>query len=155
MTAIGTYVRFQLHDGGETGYAFQNFHSGETRNYGGIDYLHAGMGFSGGTVDLQASNITAALVFAISPLLLNFIQEAADNHWIVRIRTVWLNPDTFEETSTFSEEVYQTVSFQHDGSRLSLVLGSPLDAVAGQSPRRVLTQYLVGSLPSTGQISFQ
>ena len=74
---------------------------------------------------------------------------------MLRIRTVWLDPDTFDETATFSEEVYQVVGFQHDGSRLSLDLSSPLDAVSGQAPKRVLTQYLVGSLPSTGQISFK
>ena len=152
--AIGTYIRFQLASGANTGYAFQNFHAKQTRVYEGIDYIYAGFGFSGSSVDLQGSNIRAALVFAVSPLLLNFIQQAADERWIIRIRTVWLEPDTHEETATFAEETYQVVGFQHDGSRLSLDLSSPLDAVSGQAPRRVLTQYLVGSLPSTGQISF-
>lgn len=152
--AIGTYVKFQLKSGVDAGYAFQNFHSNETRNYAGVDYIHASFGFSGTNVDLRGSNIRAGLVFAVSRLLLNFIQEAADSHWIVRIRTVWLDPDTLEETSTFTEEVYQVVGFQHNGSRLSLELSSPLDAVSSQAPRRVLTQYLVGALPTTGQISF-
>ncbi|MFN9915260.1 MAG: hypothetical protein ACK53L_21910, partial [Pirellulaceae bacterium] len=75
--------------------------------------------------------------------------------WVIRVRTVWLEPHSFEETGTFTEEVYQVTGFQHDGSRLSLDLSSPLDAVSGQSPKRVLTQFLVGSLPATGQISFQ
>ena len=153
--AIGTYIRFQLSSGGATGYAFQNFHANETRNYAGRDYVYAGFGFSGSSVDLQGSNSRASLVFAVSPLLLNFIQEAADQRWIIRVRTVWLDPDSFDETGTFSEEVYQVTGFQHDGSRLSLDLSSPLYAVSGQAPKRVLTQYLVGSLPATGQISFK
>jgi hypothetical protein len=153
--AVGTYVRFLLSNGGATGHAFQNFHVGKVRNYAGTDYIYAGMGFSGSSVDLQGSNISASLVFAVNPLLLNFIQEAADDRWIIRVRTVWLDPDSFDETGTFSEEVYQVTSFKHDGSRLSLELSSPLDAVSGQAPRRVLTQYLVGSLPATGSISFQ
>jgi hypothetical protein len=153
--AIGTYIHFQLAGGGATNYAFQNFHSNENREYGGLNYIYAGFGFSGSTVDLQGSNIRASLVFAVSPLLLNFIQEAADQQWVIRVRTVWLEPDTFEETGTFTEEVYQVTGFQHDGSRLSLDLSSPLDAVSGQSPKRVLTQFLVGSLPATGQIAFQ
>ena len=152
--AIGTYVRFQLFTGASSGYAFQNFHASETRNYAGNSYVYAGFGFSGGTVDLQGGNIKASLVFAVSQLLLNFIQEAADSKWVAQIRTVWLDPDTLEETSTYTEEIYQVVGYQHNGSRLSLDLGSPLDAVAGQAPRRVLTQHLVGSLPATGQISF-
>ena len=152
--AIGTYIRFQLASGTDTGYAFQNFFPNEARSYGGVNHVYAGFGFSGSTVDLQGSNIKASLVFAVSQLLLNFIQEAADNRWIIKIRTVWLDPDTFAETSVYTEEVYQVVGFQHDGNRLSLDLGSPLDAVAGQAPKRILTQYLVGALPTTGQISF-
>lgn len=152
--AIGTYIRFQLPTGAETGYAFQNFHSGDTRSYQGVDYTYAGFGFSGSSVDLQGSNIQASLVFAVSNLLLNFIQEAADSRWIIRVRTVWLDPDTYAETSTFMEETFQVTGYQHNGSRLALELSSPLDAVGGQAPRRVLTQYLVGSLPATGQIFF-
>ena len=152
--AIGTYVRFQLPTGADTGYAFQNFHSGEMRTYDSKEYIHAGFGFSGSSVDLQGSNITASLVFVVSDLLMNFIQEAADDRWIARIRTVWLDPDSFEESSTYLEETYQVTAFQHDGLRLSLSLSSPLDAVSGQAPRRTLSQYLVGSLPATGSISF-
>jgi hypothetical protein len=152
--AIGTYIKFQLPSGGTTGYAFQNFHANEARSYAGTSYVYAGFGFSGSSVDLQGSNIRASLVFAVSDLLLNFIQEAADQRWIIRIRTVWLEPDGYAETSTFLEETFQVTSFQHDGSRLALDLGSPLDAVSGQAPRRTLSQFLVGSLPNTGSISF-
>jgi hypothetical protein len=152
--AIGTYIRFQLKTGAETGHAFQNFHNGEQRDYGGITYAYAGFGFSGATVDLQGSSIRASLVFGVSSLLLNFIQQTADEHWVVRIRTVWLDPDTLEETATFTEEVYQVLDFGHNGSRLSLQLGNPLDAVNAQFPRRVLAQAMVGALPSSGQISF-
>jgi hypothetical protein len=153
--AIGTYIKFQTLAGGDVGYAFQNFHQGESRSYVGTTYLYAGFGFSGSTVDLQGSNIQASLVFAVSELLLSFIQEAADNFWIVKIATVWLDPDTYAETAVFTEEVYQVTGFQHDGLRLSLTLSNPLDAVAGQAPKRTLGQYLVGSLPTTGTISFQ
>jgi hypothetical protein len=153
--AVGTYIKFTLPTGAYTGYAFQNFHSGETRPVNGIEHIYAGFGFSGSSVDLQGSNIRASLVFAVSELLLNFIQEAADSRWVVQVNTIWLDPDTFEETSSFMGETYQVTGFQHDGSRLALDLSSPLDAVSGQAPRRRLTQYLVGSLPATGQISFQ
>ena len=152
--AIGTYVNFQLFSGGNTDYAFQNFHSGGTRVYDGIEYLYAGFGFSGASVDLQGSNIRAQLVFSMNQLTANIFNQAADERWIAKVRTVQLDPDTFEETSVYTEETFQVVSYQHNGSRFGLDLGSPLDAVAGQSPRRTLSQYLVGSLPSTGQIGF-
>jgi hypothetical protein len=153
--AIGTYIRFLTSAGGSVGYAFQNFHHGQTRTYLGINHVYAGFGFSGSTVDLQGSNIQASLVFAVSDLLLNFIQEAADQFWIVKVATIWLDPDSYAETSVFMEEVYQVTGYQHDGSRLALTLSNPLDAVAGQAPKRTLAQYLVGSLPTTGSISFQ
>jgi len=153
--AIGTYIKFQTLAGGDVGYAFQNFHQGESRSYAGTTYLYAGFGFSGSTVDLQGSNIQASLVFAVSELMLSLAQQMADDRWIIRIRTVWLDPDTYAEQGTYLEETFQVTGYVHNGSRLALNLGSPLDAVAGQAPKRTLSQYLVGSLPTTGTISFQ
>lgn len=152
--AIGTYIRFFLKGGGATAYAFQNFHAGESRTYGGVDYVFSGFGFTGTTVSLEGSNISSQLVFGVNQLSLNFVQQAADDQWIVQVRTVWLDPDTYEETGNYTDEIFQIVGYQHDGSRMGLDLGSPLDAVAGQAPRRTLSQYLVGSLPATGSISF-
>lgn len=154
QVAIGTYIKFQLRTGANVGYAFQNFHADEVRSYSGTIYTYSGFGFSGTSVDLEGSSIRAQLVFSVNALTLNLFQQAADERWIVRVRTVWLNPETLEETTTYTEETYQVVGFQHNGSRFGLDLGSPLDAVAGQTPRRTLTQFLVGSLPATGQISF-
>lgn len=152
--AIGTYIRFFLKSGGSTSYAFQNFHAGETRTYGGVNYVFSGFGFTGTTVSLEGSNISSQLVFGVNQLSLNFVQQAADEQWVVQVRTVWLDPDTYEETGTYTDETFQIVGYQHDGSRMGLDLGSPLDAVTGQAPRRTLSQYLVGSLPATGSISF-
>ena len=46
------------------------------------------------------------------------------------------------------------VGFEHDNSRISLRLGSPLDSVQFDVPRRVLTMRTVGVLPTTGNVSF-
>lgn len=151
--AIGTYINFRRFDGTNANYAFQNFHSGETRVYQNIDYIYGGFGFSGTSVDLDGANVQAELVFEFSSLM-SFIQQAADERWTVRIRTVWLDPDTLIETSTYTEEVYQVNSFEHNNLRLTVRLGSALDAVTNHVPKRTLRQALVGSLPATGQISF-
>lgn len=153
MLAVGTYVRILDRDGKPTGYAFQNFFQGESRSYNGDSYVFAGFGFSGGTLDLQSGSITAALVFAVNELDLNVFQTASDNHWLAEVRTVWLDPDTLNETRQQSEELYAVLGFEHDTSRLQVRLGNPLDAVQENVPRRVLTQTVVGALPSTGQIS--
>ena len=151
--AIGTYIQLLNPNGSDTGRRFQNFFQGETRTYEGLDYIPAAFGFSGGTLDLQGANITASLVFALNQLGLTIFDQAARDQWLVRIRTVWLDPDTLDESNTYSEELYAVTGYEHDSSRLSVRLGSPLDAIAENAPRRSLTSALVGSLPTTGDIS--
>jgi len=151
--AIGTYVKLVDAAGVDTGFQFQNFFQGETRIYEGESYIFGGFGFSGGTLDLEGGNISASLVFAVNDLSLSVFKQAAENFWIIRIRTVWLDPETLIEGNTFSEEVYAVTGFEHDSSRLAVRLSSPLDAVQENAPRRTLTADLVGALPSTGQIS--
>ena len=153
MIAVGTYIKLETRDLASTGYQFQNFHVGETRNYNGISYMYAGFGFSGGTLDLEAGNVSASLVFAVNALDLVVFKQAADDRWLAEVRTVWLDPDSLAESGTFSEELYAITGFEHDSSRLSVRLGNPLDAVSQNAPRRVLTQDLVGSLPTTGNIN--
>ena len=153
MLAIGTYIKLLKADGTDAGYNFQNFHYGENRSYNGTNYMYGAFGFSGGTVDLEAANIDASLVFAVNALALSVFQESANSRWLIVIRTVWLDPESLKEGSTYGEETYAITGLEHDSSRLSVRLGSPLDAVAQNAPRRVLTQKLVGALPSTGNIN--
>ena len=152
--ALGTYVQFTERDGTATNNAFQNFHSGEVRTYNGVDYTYAAFGFSGAAVDINGANIQAQLIFGLNNLILNIAQTAANEFWVVRVNTVWLNPDDFDETAQRLEEVYAVVGFEHDNSRISLRLGSPLDSVQSDFPRRVLTMRAVGVLPTSGNISF-
>jgi len=153
--AIGSYARLTTHDGLGTGFAFQNFFQGETRTYNSNDYTFGAFGFSGGTVDIEAANVQASLVFALNQLALNVFQQAVNERWLVEVRTVWLDPDTLDESDSYGEEVYAITGLEHDSSRLSVRLGSPLDAVSQNAPRRLLTSDLVGSLPSTGNINLQ
>jgi len=153
MLAIGTYLELQTRTGSATGYCFQNFFRGETRNYDGKDYIFAAFGFSGSTVDLEGGNVSASMVFAVNELDLVVFTQAASEYWLASIRTVWLDPDNLTETDTYSEELYSVTGYDHDLIRLSVRLGSPLDAVSQNAPRRTLNQRIVGALPSTGQIS--
>ena len=155
-TAIGTYVRFLQRDGSdpEVPFNLQTFHANETRIYEAVTYLFGAFGFSGGAVDADAANIEASLVLQLNELNLNFATTAANNMYLAQVRTVWLDPDTLEETSLRLEELYAVVGFEHDNSRLSMRLSNPLDAVSANVPRRRLSPDLVGALPSTGNISF-
>lgn len=151
--AIGTYIRLLNNNGSDTAYRFQNFFQGETRTYDSLTYTYAAFGFSGGTLDLEAANISANLVFSLNTLGLAVFTQAVSDRWLIKLRTVWLDPDTLVESSTYSEELYAVTGLDHDTSRLSVRLGSPLDAVRQHAPRRSLTQQLVGALPTTGEIS--
>jgi len=151
--AIGTYLKLIDATGADTGFNFQNFFQDEARVYEGDSYIFGGFGFSGGTLDLEGGNISANLVVSFGELSLSVFRQAAEQFWLANIRTVWLDPETFAEGKTFSEELYAITGFEHDSSRLSVRLSSPLDAVQENAPRRTLTADLVGALPSTGQIS--
>ena len=146
--AIGTYVNFN--DGA---FAFQNFSTGSIRRYEGQDYQYGSFGYSGSVIDLQGGNIEASLVFAFNELVLNMAVEAAEDRWTVEIKTVWLDPDTFREVDDYMNDTFMITGFSHDTSRLSLLLASPLDAISGDVPRRKLSNVLVGSLPSTGDVA--
>ena len=154
QVAIGTYISFQERDGTFTNNDFQNFHAGETRAYNGRNHMYGAFGFSGAAVDINGANIQAQLIFGLNQLIMQIAQTAANDFWVVRINTVWLNPNNFDETAQRLEEVYAVVGFEHDNSRIALRLGSPLDAVQSDVPRRVLTMRTVGVLPTTGNISF-
>ena len=144
--AVGTYI--SLGD-----YNFQNFAYGKTRSYRGRGFIYASFGYSGSVIDLQGGNLDASLVFAFNELVLNMAVEAAEERWMVDIRTVWLDPDNFNEVDDFMEDTFMITGFSHDTSRLSLTLSSPLDAISGDVPRRKLSNFLVGSLPSTGDVA--
>ena len=150
--AIGTYCRFQDRNGADQGLNLQNFFAGESRSFGGASYTFANFGFSGSAVDATGANISAQLVFAVNQLILNTAKTAADGSWIVRVQTVWLDPVSLAETGQFVSETYAVLGYDHNNLRLGMRLGSPIDAITANIPRRVLSTSMVGSLPATGAI---
>ena len=145
--AIGTFVEF---NGTQR---YQNFFTGRSMAWSGNQYQFAGFGYSGSTIDLEGSNISASLVWAVNELSLNLAAEAAENRWIVQIDAVWIDPDSLGVMDSYMSDIFMVTGFEHDTMRLSFRLSSPLDAVAADTPRRRLTEQLVGALPSTGQIA--
>ena len=96
--AIGTYVEMSSTQ------RYQNFFAQSTRTFGGKDYIYASFGYSGSTTDLQSGgNVDAQLVFANNSFVLGLANDLADNRGIVKINTVWLNPTTLVELSTYTK----------------------------------------------------
>lgn len=152
--AIGTYLKVLDRSGVLIpGYAWQNFHQQETRVYDSVSYAFAGFGYSGGSVDIEAANIEASLLFGANTLALNVFKQAAQNNWLAEVRTVWLDPDTLVETAEHLLDLYQVKGYSNNQQTVNVRLGSPDDASSANFPRRRLTTALVGYLPTTGQIA--
>ena len=153
MDALGTYISFATFTGQDVGINLQNFHANEFRQYEGRSYAYSGFGYSGATYELQAANTEAVLVFANNDMSQSFIEQAVEDRWIVRVKTVWLDPDSYQETSRRVEEVYAVVAWTTDLTQFRCQLSSPLNAQDEELPARVLSQRIVGSLPPKGSIA--
>jgi hypothetical protein len=151
--AIGTYLRLTTRTGGDVpNNAWQNFYHGGTRLIDGVSYTYAGFGFSGATLDVQAGALTAQLVFSLNNLDLSIFQTACDLRYLANVKTIWLDPETLTEQSDYYEEIMQVLGFSHNGSQLTVTIGSPDNAIDTTFPRLRLTARMVGQLPSQGSI---
>lgn len=155
--AIGHYITFQDKDSNViTGRAFQNFFVGETRSWEGTSYGFAPFGVSGNASSRNGDGANATLVTVPNALTVGIAVEAAILRWLVKIRTVNITcteGTPFQEAATLAIEVWNINSYTQDDEKITLALSSPMDATRLQVPKRVLNQYLVGSVPATGAIS--
>lgn len=148
--AIGTYLTVTDRGMGSQ-LMVQNFFEGQAP--GG--FVFGAFGFSGSTVDVSGASVSATLVFAHSQLLLNVMRHACDERWLAKVKTVWLDPDSYAETGVFSEELYAILSYEHDLTRVQVRLGSPLDAITEQVPRRTLNRWIAGSVPTNSTLNLR
>ena len=73
---------------------------GERRRfYDQTNYIYGAFGFSGAAVDADAANVEATLVMQLNEVEFNFATTAADNLYLAQVRTVWLDPETLDETN--------------------------------------------------------
>ena len=154
MDALASYISFMTFDGSDTGVNFQNFFPDQSRSYEGRSYAASGFGYSGATFNLQGANVEGVLVFPVTEMSQSFIRQAADERWLVRVKTVWLDPDTLAETGNRIEEIYAVVAWKNNSTELQVSLSSVLNAQDAEVPARVLSRRIVGSLPPKGAIDF-
>jgi hypothetical protein len=152
--AVVIYLQFVTREGAPTGYAFQQFYPGQARTYGGVSYFYKDFQYSGPMRESGFANAEAFLVFNAETLTLNIWKQACDDLWVARIRTVWLDSETLEETSVTTLQTYSVQTYQNDGQVVTLTVGSPLDAIGADFPARVLTTALVGNLPPSADMRF-
>lgn len=151
--AIVQYARFTTAAGAYVGLPYQNFFINEQRGYNSLTYSYAPflVGIRAGTKGGdRAENVLASPANAIT---VNLFAEAALGSYLIEIKSVELNPLTFEDVALISDDLWRVSRLESDEENVTLRLMSPLDAVRGQVPRRILSSYLVGSLPTSSNIT--
>lgn len=152
--AICNFFRFKIRGGAYiAGRDYQNFYVNTARAYSGVTYSFAPLGVAGGGGKRGGDRGRGAIVAPPGPIGVNFFAEACDNGYLVEISTVEVDPVTFGTLALIARDIWLCVGLESRVDRASLTLSSPLDAVDGQIPKRVLNNYLVGSLPTSGNIT--
>ena len=149
------YIRFKDLSGQyQAGRDFQNFFVGERRIRGDISFDFAPFAVTPGAGTKGGDRSDSAVIAPATPLATNLFLEACNERWLCEISVTLLDPATFEEVFQITIETWVCSRIEVPSpDRTILRLASPLDAVDSQIPRRTLSSRLVGSLPSSGNLS--
>jgi len=150
--AFVNYSRFLTSAGAATVYAYQNFSINESRNYGGVTYAFAPFAYTLGAGSKGGDRSDSALAAGLDPISVNLFAEAVENRYLLEIKTVSLDPDTFADDTLVRTELWRVAQYEMDTERIVLKLSSPLNAASSNIPRRRLSTKLVGALPNTGSL---
>jgi hypothetical protein len=150
--AFVNYARFLQGDGTPTVYAYQNFSINQTRTYSSVTYAFAPFGYTLGAGSKGGDRSESSLVAGLDPISVNIFAEAVESRWLLNIKTVSLDPETFADDALIRSELWRVAQYEMDTERVILKLSSPLDATKGDIPKRRLTTGIVGALPSTGNV---
>ena len=139
-----------------TSFRYQNFHLSGSYSYGGSSYLFAPFGFSGVTVNRSGDGLEATVVFPNNSLARNWAVDAIELNYVMEV-DVLIAEDSGGSTTFQTVHSYagQVMGGQWDNTSVNIQLGTVLDAVGADVPRRSLTKELVGNLPLTNNVRLQ
>jgi hypothetical protein len=150
--AFVNYSRFLTSAGVATAYAYQNFSINQPRIYGGVTYQFAPFAYTLGAGSKGGDRSDSSLVAGLDPISVNLFAEAVEDRYLLEVKTVSLDPETFADDALIRTELWRVAQYEMDTERVILKLSSPLDATKGDVPKRRLSTKLVGALPSTGSL---
>jgi len=150
--AFVNYSRFLTSAGAATAYAYQNFSINQSRTYGGVTYQFAPFAYTLGAGSKGGDRSDSSLVAGLDPISVNLFAEAVEDRYLLEVKTVSLDPETFADDALIRTELWRVAQYEMDTERVILKLSSPLDATKGDIPKRRLSTKLVGALPSTGSL---
>jgi hypothetical protein len=146
-------LRFYLPDGTEAAVSrFQNYFINEVITKDGVSYSYLPFALATGAGSRGGERSGETLGLGLDTLSATIATEAVSGGWRARVVTVLLDHITDAMVQDFTAEWWEVSSYSQDTGSLLLDLRSPFDAVQRQFPARVLSQQLVGTLPSTGNI---
>jgi hypothetical protein len=150
------FMRFKEINGPYTTWAAQNFFFGENKSYAGVQYQFIPIAVSSNAATRGGDRAEAAISSVADDITLNVFYEAYKKDWLLEIKTVKLNRSDFSIDALLMTELWATSQVQYDSDQEGVVLqlASPLDSVS-RAGGRVLSQFLVGALPTSGTLSLQ
>lgn len=150
--AFVNYARFLTTTGTPTAYAYQNFSVNQTRVYSGVTYQFVPFALSTGAGSRGGDRSDATLGAGNNAITVNIFAEAVASRWLLDVKTVLLDPTTFNDVALLRSEVWRVASYEMNTETIAMKLSSPLDAVREQVPNRYLSTKLVGALPSSATL---
>jgi hypothetical protein len=157
--------KFNLNSGQlESFQKFQNFFIGKQITHGGLDYFFVPFGFSGVTVNRTGDGLEATIVFPNNDLSKDLTRswavEAVNEHYVMEVDVLIIeDPDPVTGLSASHSIVHtytgHVTGGQWDNISVNLNLGTVLDAVGTDVPRRSLTRAIAGNLPISNNVRLQ
>ena len=153
---ICNFLRFKRRDGTYTPWLAQNYFIGQTVAHNGQSYPYYPVAVATNSSSRGGDRSEAAIATTMSALSMNTFAEAAANEWLLEVRSVRVNRADQSMGALLTTEYWATLQVQHDTKEptVTLQLASPLDAVRAPGGR-VLSQSLVGALPTSGNLTLQ
>lgn len=138
-------------------YTLQNFFSTDNIDHNGGVYGFAPFGWSGVTVNRNGDNESTRLIFPNENIVQVIVGRIFNNtsQWLAKVETALLNPDDRTDYRILTEYVGMIVSGSHAGPTIEVEVGSILDAVGADVPRRRITEDLFGPMPTTANVRLQ
>jgi|TARA_S200002703_G_C3669882_1_gene205666 hypothetical protein len=156
--ALGHVVRIKTlgKDGLSVEFKFQNFFIAKDMTYNDDTYTFVPFGFSGVTVNRTGDGLESSLVFPNNDLTRGWAVEAIDQHYVMEVDVLIIDSTSATGSHTpVHTYIGQVVGGQWDNASLTLQLGTVLDAVGTDVPRRSLTRQLIGNLPVSNNVRLQ
>lgn len=150
------FMRFKEVGGPYTAWAAQNFFFGENKVYGGVSYQFIPIAVANNSATRGGDRSEAAISSVADDITLNIFYEAYKKDWLLEIKTVKLNRSDFSLDALLMTELWAASQVQYDSDQEGVVLqlSSPLDSVS-RAGGRVLSQSLVGAIPTSGNLVLQ